>query len=389
VSPLASLQQLPTSAGAKHALIISRDRPHGAEYLYVANSTSSNSSSGDGSVTVYRISGRDHLVRTIGGLLDARAIAFDPGGDMYVLSSSGGSSISKSSGTSVEVFAAGTGTKIRTITAGITSPLAIAVDSQGVLYVANGLSGSSSTGSVTEYRPKGGRVMRTIKHGIWYPLAMQFDGSGNLYVLSAGASHSNSSKTSGTVSVYAPRKIDPKLTLTNGIRVPTALAVDSAGDVFVANGPFGSSSSGSSLSFGSVVEFPAGSSPSSPTSATTITKGVSAPVALALDGVGDLYVANSGSSSSFGSSIGSVTVYRSGGRRPWHTITNGVHYPAALLATATSLFVANGAGGSSSSSSSSSSEKASVAQYSLGGIHARVRITNHVSSPQALGFASH
>jgi hypothetical protein len=361
-----------------------------ADFLYVADgsgSSSSSSSSGNGAVTVYRVGNKTKLVNTIGdGISNPRGITLDGSNNLYVVNGGGSSSGSSSSGGgSVTVYAAGSGDNTLTITSGLNSPTAVAVDSNGFVYVANGSSSSSSSGSgsgsVNVYRPGHHHVFHTISNGIGNPTALAFDGQGNLYVLNSSTSSSSSSSGApASVSVYGPRHTDPKLVISTGISAPSALAVDSAGDVVVANGT-ASSSSGSSSS-GSVVVYTAGAT--SP--AATITTGIANPRALAVDGAGDLFVANqSGSSSSSSSgSSGSVTVYNTGSSSPARTISDGVNNPNALALTAGGmLFVSN----SSGSSSSSSSSNGTVTEYASRSTAVRRTITSHISDPVALGVS--
>jgi hypothetical protein len=360
-----------------------------ADLLFVANgsgSSSSSSSSGNGAVTVYRVGNRTKLVNTIAeGISNPRGMTLDGNGNLYVVNGSGSSSSSSSGGGSVTVYAAGSGDDILTITRGLSSPTAVAVDSHGFVYVANGSGSSSSSssgaGSVNVYRPGHHHVFHTISNGVGNPTALAFDGQGNLYVLNSSASSSSSgSSAAGSVSVYGPGNTDPKLVISAGISMPSAFAVDSAGDVVVANGT-GSSSSSSSSS-GSVVVYAAGATSAS----ATITTGIANPRALALDAAGDLFVANqSGSSSSSSSgSSGSVTEYNAGSSSPASTITDGVSNPNALALSASGmLFVSN----SSGSSSSSSSSNGTVTEYRLGSTAVRHTITSHISDPVALGVS--
>src|SRR5579862_5077092 len=237
-----------------------------APSLYIANaggsssSSSSSSSSGGGFITVYRLGLRPHVVRTIcDGINEPRAMAFDVRSNLYVANGSGSSSSSSSSSSytngDVTEYQAGTSSEINTISHGVSMPTAVAVDSKGFVYVANGPTSSSSssssgTGSITVYKPLHQRVVRMITNGVGMPIAMQFDKAGNLYVLNGSAvSSSSGAGANGSVSVYGFHDTDPKLTITNGISSPVAMTVDAVGDVVVANG--GSSSSSSSSSSGS------------------------------------------------------------------------------------------------------------------------------------------
>jgi trimeric autotransporter adhesin len=366
-------------------------------FLYVLNdagssSSSSSSGSGSGSLSEYRV-GRPKLLNVISnGISVPRALTFDNNGNVYVVNDGGSSSSSSSSGYSGSVTEyVGHGTQLlNTVTRGINAPVADATDGKGNLYVANAggssssSSSSSANGSVTVYRHGHFRLIDTITDGIFGPRALAFDGSGHLYVLNGASGSSSlsssSSSSGGSVTIYnsARRLIG---TLTSGIASPVAMAVDSAGDVMVANAGASGSSSGSST--GSVVVFAAGST----TPTATITAGITDPRALTLDGSGNLYVANaSGGSSSSSSSAagGSVTVYSSGSTVPALTITDGITEPDSLAVAPNGwLYVSNTA---ASSSSSSSSSGGSVSVYLPGRTSARFTITKGIRIPVALGI---
>lgn len=369
-------------------------------FLYVlnaggANSSSSSSSSGNtnGSLAEFRV-GRPHLLNVINdGINTPRAMTFDNGGNVYVANASGSSSSSSSgSNGNVTVYVGHGSEQLRTITEGISEPDAVAVDGNGTLYVANlggsssGSSSSGSTGEVTVYRHGRNHLSYPINAGISSPRALAVDAKGNLYVLNGAAtsSSSSSSAANGSVSIYPPKHRSPSIVLTTGIDGPVAMAVDSAGDVFVANGA-ASGSKSSSASGGSVVEFTAGSR----TPAGTITNGIAVPRALAIDGNGTLYVANLGggssSSSSSSASGGSVSIYPSGETSPDRIVTDGVTAPTAIATAGGFMFVANGPSSASSSSSSSAASSGDVQVYPPGHSSPRFTITHAISIPIALG----
>ncbi|MBV8435383.1 MAG: hypothetical protein JO029_13980 [Candidatus Eremiobacteraeota bacterium] len=370
-------------------------------FLYVLNEgnsgSSSSSSSSNGSLAEFH-AGRPHLLNDISDGINApRGMAFDGNGNVYV-ANGGGSSSSSSSGSngSVSVYVAHGSEQVRTITRGINEPDAVAVDSNGTVYVANlGGSGSSSSsssssgGSVTVYRHGHNRVAYVITAGISSPRALAMDNDNNLYVLNGAAASSSSGSNNGSVAVFALHHRSPSMVLTSGIDSPTALAVDGAGDVFVANAGTSTNGtttgSGSNASGGSVVEFSAGSR----TPTATITNGIAMPRALALDGTGSLFVANEagGSSSSSSSSAnGTVAVYPSGTTTPSRVINDGITAPDALaVASNGMLFVANAPSSSSSSSSSSAGSNGNVQVYQAGHSSPRFTITNAIAMPIALG----
>ena len=68
---------------------------------------------------------------------------------------------------------------VLTITDGVSSPQGLAVDSTGVLYVANGYGGSNN---LTEYEPDATQPFQTITSGISAPTSVAVDSQATLYV---------------------------------------------------------------------------------------------------------------------------------------------------------------------------------------------------------------
>ena len=91
------------------------------------------------------------------------------------------------------------------------------------LYVA------SANGGISVY-PLGSTVpVRTLPADL--PTAIAFDRSGNLYV----ANHNGGPNGRGYVSIFAPGSSAPARTISIGINVPYSLAFDSKGNLYVAN----------------------------------------------------------------------------------------------------------------------------------------------------------
>jgi streptogramin lyase len=100
----------------------------------------------------------------------------------------------------------------------------------------------------------------------------------------------------------------------SGLSIPHGLAVDSGGNLWVAN-----TGANNILKFNSSYVLQ--------TSA-TITAGLNLPVGVAIDPSGNLWVANFGSSN--GGSLGSLSMYTNGKQNTKATITNGIVGPYAL-----------------------------------------------------------
>jgi sugar lactone lactonase YvrE len=288
--------------------------------LYVAN---------ENTVTVYGASSVKPL-RTY-AKVSPLAMAIGPSGNLYVADSTPNSSSGM-----VRVYHAGTTKLAQTLTQGLSGPHALAIDSQGTVYVANAYIGvieylsnqtaekrkipnffpvslaldsaqnlyvgrvSSPYGgkgaSVRVFKSVTGAELRTITAGVGNPTSLAFDTAGNLYVANPSGS---------TVTVYAPGKTAVLRTI-KGAQAPYAIALDASNDLFVADTPH---------SYVKVYK------PGSNVPSRTITNGIKNPIALAIDSSGDLFVANSTN----------VTMYKPGASTPSRTITTGVNAPDALV----------------------------------------------------------
>lgn len=168
------------------------------------------------------------------------------------------------------------------ITSGMNCPKGIAFDASGDLWVSNHGTSGTPGASVVEYAAgalgSNPSPALTLSNGVSTPNAIAFDASGNLWVVNGGTGAVN--EYAGTALAQNPA---PEATLTSGLAAPQGLAFDASGDLWVAS--YGNSSSGPT-----VVEYAAATlGPSAPTSATIP---LAAPAeGLAFDKHGDLWVA--------------------------------------------------------------------------------------------------
>jgi sugar lactone lactonase YvrE len=166
---------------------------------------------------------------------------------------------------------------VTAIGSGWKAPSAIAVDGAGNTYVAD-----STTGSIY----KNGNAT-AIATGFNSPSAVVVDGAGNLYVGDSGNSQIVEVPYSGTA-------YGTPVVIKTGLSGPSGLAIDGGGNLYVADSGHSQVlllASGGSLGVGSNLS-PLGASVSS---SGTVLPGFTAPVAVAADNLGNVYVADSGS----------------------------------------------------------------------------------------------
>lgn len=193
----------------------------GSNNLYVAVCPSCRPyGNGKGAIDVYE-AGTTKMLRSISAGIDSpMAIAFDTVGNSYVLNRNGAK-------IAVLVYAPGASKPQRKLPQGLTDPFAIALDSSNNLFVLR--NGYSSPSSIVEYAAESHKILRTITNGLSSPQAMTLDASGTLYV-------SNTPYPSqGWVSVYPPTASTPSYEISAGMHDPQLLTVDPEGNLYVGN----------------------------------------------------------------------------------------------------------------------------------------------------------
>jgi sugar lactone lactonase YvrE len=205
-----------------------------------------------------------------------------------------------------------------TITAGLNTPIGLAFDASGHLWVAN-----NGGGNVTTYVPGTNAPISgdTISAGLTDPEGVAFDASGNLWVADSGNS---------TIVAFVPGSNTPIAghTITAGVAGPQDLAFDASGHLWAANagGP-------------NVTAYSLSPTPMQIT-ADTVTAGLLSPDGLTFNANGLLWVADQGNST--------VTAYTPGTNSAitGDTISAGVNTPQHVRFDATGrMWVANQVGG--------------------------------------------
>jgi polygalacturonase/sugar lactone lactonase YvrE len=155
-----------------------------------------------------------------------------------------------------------------TVNSGTPAPQGIAVDSAGVLYVADN-QGSTENNAIYRLTLESNPALQqvTLATGFSNPVSLAVDGSGNVFVADkgAGAVYKLGPNTNGSYT---------QTTILSGV-TPVAVATDPAGDVYVQD-----------LSSATVIEVPLSGAE------TPVLTGLQAPTGVAVDGFGDVYSAD-------------------------------------------------------------------------------------------------
>jgi NHL repeat len=275
-TPLATIQN---SIASPQALIFD---PAGS--LFVANQT--------GSVSVYAAPYNQAPVAITNGVNRPQALALDTHGNLFVANGGGSNTVT--------VYASPYGGRpSQIISAGVDDPVSLALDASANLFVLNG-----AANTVTEYAAPYTSTPTIISKGLNAPNSLALDSHGNLFV-------ANLNSTPNSVVEYTPpftNQSAPAATITNGVNEQGAITLSSAANLFVPN-----------QGANTVTEYVAPYS----NPPTTIVGGQSQPIALAIDSNGNLYVANYGNNS--------VTEYPPPyAGASWTTLSMGVSAPIAL-----------------------------------------------------------
>src|ERR1700722_2582178 len=217
-------------------------------------------------------------------------VAMDATGDLFVADNIG-----------VVKVPAGGGAP--TTLANMVTGFGMTADAAGNLFVVDV---SSLPHAVKEIPAKGGSPVTIPTSGLKSPIALAVDSAGNLFI----------ADEAGTVAEL-PAGGGPQITLANNLAGPFGIALDKAGNLFVA------------LAIGgSVVELPAGGG-----APITLAKGLASPIDAAVDRAGNLFVIEQGGSR--------VLEFPAGGGAPF-SLGSGFSRPVGIvLDQSGNLFIAD------------------------------------------------
>jgi hypothetical protein len=182
------------------------------------------------------------------------------------------------------------------LTADLTYPSSIARDGQGRIYLTNSstntitIYAADATGNVPPLAVIGGARTRLAN-----PAGIALDGDEKIYVLNTGTS---------AITIYSPLGIGTGLLnqaptamiagAKTKLAAPIAIAVDTSGNIYVANQLGGPVVKSQGLALGAITEYSAGSDGNLAPSAiiSGVTAGLIQPVTIAVDSERNIYVAN-------------------------------------------------------------------------------------------------
>ncbi len=358
--------------------------------LFIANNTASTVSvMPAASGTIFGVSVTANTLTTIvSGLSAPSGLVFDSAGDLFI-SNVGGNSVSVMPIASGTIFGVSVtaNTLASVVSSGLSGPEGLAFNISGDLFIAN-----NSTNKVSAIAPSGGSIFGVavaantlasiVTTGLSAPEGLAFDAGGDLFISNSTANNiSAMPAASGTIFGVSVTANSPA-TIASGLNGPGALAIDSAGNLYVTN-ETGNSVDVMPVTSGTIFGVPV----TAGILATIVSSGLGQPDGLAFDSAGDLFIANftantvsvvpAASGTIFGVSVTANVL---------SVIASGLSGPAGLsFNSAGDLFIAN--------STASSISVMPIASGTIFGVSVTANtlasvVTSGLSGPAGLTFDS-
>jgi uncharacterized protein (TIGR03437 family) len=198
----------------------------------------------------------DTSIATNAWLYNPAGIAFDAAGNLYIADSNNHRIRKVAAGTGIVTTVAGTGVSgyngdgILATAAQLYKPTGVLVDPKGNLYIADNENNrvrmvSASTGIITTVAGNGNAGYVTdgvgaITTSLWFPYALAMDPAGDLFIADANNARIREVVPNGTIYTIAGGygigfSYDGILATDSTLNQPTSLAIDSLGDIFIAD----------------------------------------------------------------------------------------------------------------------------------------------------------
>jgi sugar lactone lactonase YvrE len=237
---------------------------------------------------------------------DAEGVAVDHAGDVY-FASSDDREVFKVTPAGYLTVVAGTGT-YGAATAGVATssnlefPNGVALDSSGNLYIADSdlnqiykvtpagilsvVAGNGSTGA-----PTAGPALNSRLNG---PADLKFDSAGNMYIADFNGNYVEKVTPSGTLSIFAGTGTAateiPGAATSSPLRGPDAVAIDAAGNVYIADS--GNNVVEKVTPAGTLSVFAGNGTAGIATAGTATSSHLDYPIGIAIDAAGDVYISD-------------------------------------------------------------------------------------------------
>jgi sugar lactone lactonase YvrE len=190
------------------------------------------------------------------GVSAPSGVAVDSSGNVYIADTNNGA---------IEEWSAATQQVTPLVSGGLSQPLAVAVDGSGNVYIAD-----TGNNAIKEWSPATPTNVATLVTGLAGPSGVAVDGAGNVYFADTG---------NNAIKEWSPAATNVTTLVSTGLSGPTGVAVDVGGNVYFAD-----------TGNAAIKEW----SPATPTNvATLVSSGLSQPVGVAVDGAGNVYIADS------------------------------------------------------------------------------------------------
>jgi sugar lactone lactonase YvrE len=177
---------------------------------------------------------------------------------------------------------------------GVVQPAGVAVDGNGSVYISNSIFDSGSYEVLKETLTAGSYtqsvVANSANNGLGRPYGVAVDGSGNVYV----ADYGNARVLKETLSAGSYTQSIVANAAADGLTGPVGVAVDGNGNVYITDGPTGSTTGPYNSRVLKETLSAAGYTQS--VIADAATNGLNYPQWVAVDGIGNVYVADTGNS---------------------------------------------------------------------------------------------